>query len=103
MMDDKANRRTAAALVGAYHEARLAELLEHVRDAFRRYDSGEIDAFELDDVIHHYKRAARELWKFCVVSGGRVLALASVLEESAAAGELPDSWEIARRPVRGSG
>jgi hypothetical protein len=28
-----------------------------------------IDAFELDDVIHHYKRSARDLWKLCGSSG----------------------------------
>ena len=25
--------------------------------------------FELDDLIHRYKRAARELWTFCVGTG----------------------------------
>jgi hypothetical protein len=33
-----------------------------VREGFARLDAGEIDAFELDDLIHHYKRSARELW-----------------------------------------
>jgi hypothetical protein len=33
-------------------------------------DSGEMDPFEFDDLIHHYKNAARELWKFCGSIGG---------------------------------
>lgn len=60
----KAERRTARAAVGAYHEAELARLLEHVREGLERYDAGEIDAFELDELIHHYKRATQKLWTF---------------------------------------
>jgi hypothetical protein len=36
-----------------------------VRAGFAQLDSGEIDEFDLDDLIHHYKRSAGELWKFC--------------------------------------
>src|SRR5215203_2181208 len=58
----KAERRAARAAVGAYHEAELARLIEHVREGLARLDAGEIDAFELDELIHHYKRAAQKLW-----------------------------------------
>jgi hypothetical protein len=58
----KPERRAARAAVGAYHEAELARLLEHVRGGLARYDVGELDAFELDDLIHHYKRATQKLW-----------------------------------------
>ena len=58
-------RRADLALVTSYHEAQLAKLLERVQEGFRRFEAGEISAFELDDLIHNYKRAARELWKFC--------------------------------------
>ncbi|MCA1697983.1 MAG: hypothetical protein LC790_03395 [Actinobacteria bacterium] len=51
----KADRRTARAAAGRYHEAELQRLVERVRDGLARYDAGEIDAFELDDLIHHYK------------------------------------------------
>jgi hypothetical protein len=99
--DTKAARRAARELVGAYHEAKLAELIERLCDAVARYDMGEIDAFELDDVIHHYKRAARELWKFCVGGGSHVLFAARTLEYWEAQGELPDWWEPgAPRPRR---
>ncbi len=52
MAGDKTQRRAAIALLAAYHEARLADLIEHVRDGLARYDAGEIDAFELDAVMH---------------------------------------------------
>jgi hypothetical protein len=90
--DTKAARRAARELVGAYHEAKLGELIEHVRDALARYDMGEIDAFDLDEVIHHYKLAARELWKFCVGGGAHVLFAAHTLEFWEAERELPDWW-----------
>lgn len=76
----KAKRRADQAMVFTYHQARLADLLEHVRDGFADYDGGRIDAFQLDDIIHHYKRAANELWKFCAVSGSQVEMVARVLE-----------------------
>jgi hypothetical protein len=47
-----ASARTAC-LVAAYHEAQLAELLEHVAEALGRYRVEELDAFEVD-VIHRY-------------------------------------------------
>ena len=51
------------------HEARLADLLEHVAEELDRYRAGEVDAFAVDETIHQYHRAAQELWKFCS-SGG---------------------------------
>jgi hypothetical protein len=57
--------RADRALVATYHEAKLADLIEHVRDGLARYDAGELSAFDLDEVIHRFTLAARELWKFC--------------------------------------
>jgi hypothetical protein len=90
----KARRRTAQTLVATYHEAELAGLLEHVAEALERYRTGELDAFEVDKVIHRYTKAARELWKFCVLggSGSHVEALAATLEQLAAEGDRPDWW-----------
>ena len=90
----KAKRRADQALVSVYHQARLADLLEHVRQGFQDYDVGRIDAFELDDIIHHYKRSAAELWKFCAVSGSRVEIVARALERMHAEHDEPDWWEI---------
>jgi hypothetical protein len=51
--------------VAAYHEARLAELVEHVGRAIDRFRAGELDAFAADRVLFQYSRSAKELWKFC--------------------------------------
>jgi hypothetical protein len=91
--DDRAERRAARELIGRYHEEQLGLLLEHVREGFARLDAGEIDAFDLDELIHRYKRSARELWKFCGQSGSGWLSAGRTLRYLEAQGEdLPDWW-----------
>ena len=98
----KAERRAARVAVGAYHEAELARLIDHVRDGLARYDAGELDAFELDELIHHYTRATQKLWSFCVGGGSHVYSAARTLEWLRDQGELPDWWEQATpRRARG--
>jgi hypothetical protein len=90
---ERACRRAARELIGVYHELQLRGLLEQVREGFARLDAGEIDAFELDDLIHRYKRSARELWKFCGSSGSgweRAVSMLAFLREQ---GEEPDWWD----------
>jgi len=91
----KAERGAARAAVGAYHEGELARLLEYVREGLERYDAGEIDAFEFDELIHHYKRATQKLWSFCVGGGAHVYSTARTLEWLREQGELPNWWEQA--------
>jgi hypothetical protein len=91
--DTKAERRAARPLIGAYHEARLAELIERMREALAHHDAGEIDAFDVDDVIHHYKRSARELWKFCSGTGSDALFAVRTLGYWEDEGKPPDWWE----------
>src|ERR671920_2364032 len=91
----KAERRAARAAVGDYHEAELARLIDHVREGLERYDAGELDAFELDELIHHYKRATQKLWSFCTGGGAHVYSTARTLEWLRERGELPDWWEQA--------
>jgi len=94
---EKTQRREARATVAAYHQEQLRALLEHVREAFDRLDAGEIDEFELDNLIHRYKRATKQLWLFCESSGGQRLA-ASALTSMRDRGEERDWWaESARR------
>lgn len=94
--DDRAERRAARQTVAAYHQEELRRLLEHVRDGFRRLDAAEIDEFELDDLIHRYKRAASKLWSFCGSSGNGWVRAARALEFSRARNEPgPDWWEEA--------
>lgn len=84
--NEKARRRAAREMIARYHEDRLRLLLDHVRDGFARMDAGEIDPFELDDLIHHYKRSAQKLWSFCGSGGGAWERAALLLE-----------WQRARR------
>jgi len=65
-----AERHAARERVSAYHQSQLAELLSHVTTAIDRYRAGEIDAYAVDETIHHYHRAAAGLWKFCFARGG---------------------------------
>lgn len=91
----KAERRAARAAVAAYHVAELGKLIERLRAEIVRYDAGEIDAFELDDLVHHYKRATQKLWSFCVGSGGHVEMAARTLEWLREQDDRPDWWERA--------
>jgi hypothetical protein len=87
-------RRADLALVTSYHEAQLAKLLERVQEGFRRFEAGAVSAFEVDDLIHDYKHAARELWKFCGdLSGSRVRSTARTLRELGEDADSMDWWE----------
>ena len=101
-MTERASReegRAARALVGVYHEAELAGLIEHVSDAIDRYRAGELDAYEVDEIIHQYHKATIELWKFCFRGGSGSYAgfVASALEAMAARGERHDWWAAGER------
>lgn len=91
--DSKGERRAAREFIGAYHREQLRGLLERVRDGFGQLDAGEIDEFELDDLIHRYKRSAAELWKFCGSSGGDSVRAARTLEFWRERNDEPDWWE----------
>jgi hypothetical protein len=93
----KAERRAARERVSAYHQAQLAELLSHVGAAIDRCRVGEIDAYAVDETIHHYHRAAAELWKFCFARGGGSHAefIAGLLDRMTADAEAIDWWERA--------
>jgi hypothetical protein len=97
IMGTKAERRAARERVSAYHQAQLAELLIHVAAAIDRYRDGEIDAYAVDETIHHYHRAAGELWKFCFARGGGSHAefIAGLLDDMPANAETIDWWERA--------
>jgi hypothetical protein len=62
--DEKAQRRAARKMIAAYHDEQLRLLLNHIRDGFAKFDSGEIDVFDLDEIIGHYKRSAVKLQVF---------------------------------------
>ncbi|HTQ93143.1 MAG TPA: hypothetical protein VMK84_26990 [Streptosporangiaceae bacterium] len=54
-MGTKAERRAARERVSACHQSQLAELLSHVAAAIDRHRAGEIDAYAVDETIHHYE------------------------------------------------
>jgi hypothetical protein len=95
----KRSRRVAQALVATYHEAELAGLVEYVAEAIERYRAGEFDVHDVDEVIHRYRKATQELWKFCFSSGSGAGAesVAATLEHLTAQGNRPDWWAITER------
>jgi hypothetical protein len=89
---------TDLATVSAYHEGQLAGLLEHVAEGFERYRRGELDAIEMDHVMHRYSKAARELWKFCWSPGSNphLSFVVKTLEHLTTEGRSIDWWEEAK-------
>lgn len=78
-MSTKSDRRAARETVAVYHEEQLGELVRHIQSAIERFRAGEIDAFDVDEAIFQYSRAAKELWKFCNL--GQVEFTARVIRE----------------------
>jgi hypothetical protein len=101
-LSTKAERRAARERVSAYHSSQLAELLSHVGTAIDRYRGGEIHAYAVDETIHHYHRAAGELWKSCFARGGGTHdeLITDVLDRMTADAEAIDWWERATRQRR---
>ncbi len=98
-MATKAARRAARERVSAYHESQLAGLLGHVGADIDRYRAREIDAYAADETIHHYHRAAAELWKFCFARGGgaHVEFVAGLLDRMTADAETIDCGNAPHR------
>jgi hypothetical protein len=88
-MAGESPRRVAQKKVGAFHEACLGDLAEHVGAAIDRYRAGGLDAFEIDQVLLQYHRAAKDLWKFCNLTD--VEFAASLIDD----GGPRDWWERA--------
>jgi hypothetical protein len=78
-MAGRAERRAAREAVAAYHEAELSALIRRAGDAIDRFSAGDLDAFETDQDLFQYGRAAKELWKFCNL--GDVVSTAQVIAE----------------------
>lgn len=97
-MAGKSEKRAAVEAVAAYHEAQLAALLEHVAQAVDRFRAGELDAFEVDDIIFQYKRAAKELWKFCNL--GDAVSTARLITDPPEGLAAPEGWWEEGAPKR---
>ncbi|WP_020385532.1 hypothetical protein [Kribbella catacumbae] len=92
-MSTKAERRAACQQVATYHEAQLAALVQRVAEAVDRHRGGELDAFEVDQVVYQYQRAARQLWTFCQTTGSRAEFTAHIIRRMAEDSEAIDWWE----------
>ena len=87
-------RRAAREAIAAYHQARLDELVTRVAAAVDGWREGSQDAYDVDEILHHYQRAARELWKFCWgTGGGHVELVADQIHRLADNHEVIDWWE----------
>lgn len=75
----------------------LADLLEHMRAGFARYNASQTDSFGLDGLIHHYKLATNDLWKFCELSGVQGGIAPRPLQLWQERGETPDWWQAGER------
>ena|SRR5213082_2005708 len=100
-MGTKSERRAAREKVAAYHEAQLDGLIGRVAEAVDRHRAGEVDAFEVDEVIHQYHRATRKLWTFCELSGSRAEITARTIQRMADEGDTIDWWEQGATRRRG--
>ena len=80
---------------GGLPQACLGQLLAHVANVLDGYRAGELDAYAVDETIHHYHRAAGELWKFCWASGSstHLELIARLIDEQTANGETTDWWQ----------
>jgi hypothetical protein len=97
---EKARRRAARELIGRYHDQQLRLLLDHVREGFQKLDRGDIDPFDLDELIHHYKRSAQKLWSFCGSSGSAWEQAAITVQWWHEHGEDGSDWWAAGEPRR---
>lgn len=70
----KSDRRAARDAVAAFHEEQLGELVRQVQLAIERFQAGELNTFEVDELIFQYSRAAKELWKFCSLGNVEITA-----------------------------
>jgi hypothetical protein len=59
----KNEKRVLRKLLAEAHRRELTQALERLYGEFRRWESGDIDSFELDETIHHYhQNDARIIW-----------------------------------------
>ena len=93
--EQRARRRQARQIVGEYHRQQLGMLLEHVSESLERLDRGEIDVFEVDELIERYQRAARKLRAFCGSTGSDWERAAGALEFMRENSETHDWWKAA--------
>lgn len=73
-MSSKSERQKAREEVAAYHEGELSRLVTCLGEAIDKFRAGELDAFDVDQVISQYSQAAKSLWKFCNIRNVEITA-----------------------------
>ena len=57
-------KRLVREWAGIAHERELRKALSELRAQFARWERGDIDAFELNDLVHRFHQdTSREIWK----------------------------------------
>ena len=60
----KSQRKQVRELIDLAHSRELSDALTSLEGEFRRWRAEEINAFELDELIHeHHQGASRKIWK----------------------------------------
>jgi hypothetical protein len=62
--------------------------LEHVGKAIDSFRDGQVAAFEVDEMLFQYSRAAKELWKFCNLGDVELIA------KTVCEGPSVDWWKV---------
>ena len=76
---------------GVGHDRDLRAALTELRGQFDRWERGEIDSFELNDLIHKYHDgASREIWKRYATSHLAPAVASAVVAGVLRKDELPD-------------
>lgn len=93
-------RKIAKQLIGQAYEREQGKALESLRREFDRWKSGEIDCWELTDLIHRFHNGeSRELYKFYEMGNiefalARAIALGILGEE-----EVPSALRESLQPT----
>src|SRR6476620_10005916 len=89
-------KRLVREWAGIAHHRELRKALSELRVQFDRWERGEIDAFELNDLVHRFHQdSSREIWKRYATT-----RLEPAVASAVAAGVMVE-FEMRRRNIRG--
>src|SRR5438128_2292082 len=84
-------KRLVREWAGVAHDRDLREALSELRARFDRWDRGEIDSFELNNLIHRFHQdTARQIWKRYATTHLEPAVASAVAAGVLREGELPE-------------
>ena len=84
-------KRLVREWAGVAHDRDLREALSELRARFDRWDRGEIDSFELNNLIHRFHQdTARQIWKRYATTHLEPAVASTVAAGVLREGELPE-------------